>query len=60
MALKLEKKEAKIDYDVQFLPESGNAVKGGKGVYYIKSIANNGMGVSVYGEVSDADDNVLA
>ena len=57
---KLEKKEAKVEYDVQFLPESGNAVQGGKGVYYIKSIAHNGMGVGVYGEVSDADGNVLA
>ncbi len=57
---KLEKKEAKVEYDVQFLPESGNAVQGGKGVYYIKSIAHNGMGVGVYGEVSDAEGNVLA
>ena len=57
---KLEKREAKVEYDVQFLPESGNAVQGGKGVYYIKSIAHNGMGVGVYGEVSDADGNVLA
>ncbi|MBO5918879.1 MAG: hypothetical protein J6Q34_00080 [Bacteroidales bacterium] len=57
---KLERKEAKVEYDVQFLPESGNAVQGGKGVYYIKGIGHNGMGVGVYGEVSDADGNVLA
>ena len=57
---KLEKKEAKVEYDVQFLPESGNSIQGGRGVYYIKSIGRNGMGVSVYGEVSDADGNVLA
>ena len=59
---KLEKKEQRQqqEYDVQFLPESGNAVRGGRGVYYIKSINSKGAGVSVYGEVSDNDGNVLA
>ena len=57
---KIEKQQAKVEYDVQFLPESGNSVQGAKGVYYIKSIGKDGMGVSVYGEVSDADGNLLA
>ena len=57
---KLEKKELKQEYDVQFLPESGNTVQGGRGVYYIKSINQHGAGVGVYGEVSDKDGNVLA
>jgi len=57
---KMEKKEAKRGrYDVQFLPESGNAIAGTNATIYIKSINSNGTGVPVYGDVMDAGGNVL-
>ncbi len=57
---KLAKKEHKIEYDIQFLPESGNTIVGQKGVYFIKGINNLGSGVSVFGEIYDTNGNILA
>ena len=56
---KMEKKQSKVEYDVQFLPESGNANAGQRGVFYIKSINNMGNGASVFGEVYDKDGNEI-
>ncbi len=57
---KLEKKEAKKErYDVQFLPESGNALAGTNATIYIRSISSKGTGAAVSGDVLDASGNVL-
>lgn len=57
---KLEKKaEKKMKYDVQFLPESGNALAGANTTIYIKSINNKGIGAAVSGEILDEKGNVL-
>lgn len=57
---KLEKKaEKKNKYDVQFLPESGNAIAGTNATFYIKSINNKGYGISVFGEIMDSKGNIL-
>ncbi len=57
---KLEKKaEKKNKYDVQFLPESGNALAGTNTTLYIKSINSKGVGAAVSGEVMDENGNIL-
>ncbi|MBO5920069.1 MAG: hypothetical protein J6Q34_06235 [Bacteroidales bacterium] len=59
--LKIEAKEEKVQdrYDVQFLPESGNILSGKENVLFVKAIGKNGAGVSIYGEISDSNDNVV-
>ena len=58
--LKLEKQDSIERYDVQFLPESGNYIIGERTVVYVKSVGTKGMGASVYGEIYDEEDNVIA
>ncbi len=47
-------------YDVQFLPESGNYVRGLNSVIYVKAIGEGGAGVKIFGDIVDSDDNVVA
>ena len=58
--LKLEKQDSIERYDVQFLPESGNYIVGERTVVYIKSVGTKGMGASVYGEIYDEEEKVIA
>ena len=57
--LKEEKTVSNERYDVQFLPESGNSLFGGKSILYVKAIGEGGAGVQVFGEILDPDNNVL-
>ena len=47
-------------YDVQFLPESGNYISGANSVVYIKCLNTNGMGASMFGEIYDSSDSLVA
>lgn len=58
--LKLEKQDSIERYDVQFLAESGSYIIGERTVVYVKSVGTKGMGASVYGEIYDEEDNVIA
>ena len=58
--LKLEKQDSIEHYDVQFLPESGNYIIGERTVVYVKAVGRKGMGASVYGEIYDEEDNIIA
>ena len=58
--LKLEKQDSIERYDVQFLPESGNYIVGERTVVYVKSVGTKGMGASVYGEIYDEEEKVIA
>ena len=58
--LKLEKQDSIERYDVQFLPESGNYIIGERTVVYVKAVGRKGMGASVYGEIYDEEENVIA
>lgn len=51
---------AHYDYDVQFLPESGNYVAGTDASIYIKGIGPDGLGKPVYGEIISSSGRVLA
>ena len=57
---KAAKQDSIERYDVQFLPESGNYIVGERTVVYVKSVGTKGMGASVYGEIYDEEDNVIA
>lgn len=45
------KKVEKLDYDVQFLPESGRYLYGKKSVIGVKAVDKNGVGAAVSGEI---------
>ena len=57
---KAAKQDSIERYDVQFLPESGNYIIGERTVVYVKSVGTKGMGASVYGEIYDEEDNIVA
>ena len=57
---KAAKQDSIERYDVQFLPESGNYIVGARTVVYVKSVGTKGMGASVYGEIYDEEDNIIA
>ncbi len=49
---KQEEKEVAADYDIQFLPESGNYVAGSDAVIFIKGTAPDGKGELLKGSIS--------
>ena len=57
---KAAKQDSIERYDVQFLPESGNYIVGERTVVYVKSVGTKGMGASVYGEIYDEEEKVIA
>ncbi len=51
---------AKNEVDLQFFPESGNAVEGIPGIIAFKAINKNGLGIDVNGTIVDSKGNLTA
>lgn len=48
-----------VNYDIQFLPESGHAVSGTRNTIWVKAVDNKGNDASIWGEVRDSNGNRL-
>ncbi|MDR2919979.1 MAG: hypothetical protein LBV72_11525 [Tannerella sp.] len=48
-----------LDYDIQFLPEGGQILEGTACYVAFKAIDENGLGISVKGEIVDDEDNSI-
>ena len=55
-----ERKGGKYDYDIQFLPESGQFLAGYPAVVGIKAVNNHGEGIPVSGGIYDSEHRLLA
>ena len=48
-----------VDYDIQFLPESGHLLHGARNTVWVKDIDNFGNSATVWGEIRDHNGNAV-